>query len=78
MGKSLVSHGVDVSEVFADVFLLQTDPMNLQLCLTCNRHIRHSFCDDDDPPVFLAVLDPRVGHTMGVLSPFISVLCHSD
>ena len=25
-----------------------------------------------------AVLDPRVGHTMDVLSPFISVLCHSD
>ena len=26
----------------------------------------------------LAVLDPRVGHTMDVPSPFISVLCHSD
>ena len=26
----------------------------------------------------LAVLDPRVGHTMDVLSPFISLLCHSD
>jgi len=26
----------------------------------------------------LVVLDPRVGHTMVVLSPFISVLCHSD
>jgi len=26
----------------------------------------------------LAVLDPRVGHTMDVLSPFISVLCHAD
>ena len=26
----------------------------------------------------LAVLDPRVGHTMDVLSPFVSVLCHSD
>jgi len=26
----------------------------------------------------LAVLDPRVGHTMDVLSPFISGLCHSD
>jgi len=26
----------------------------------------------------LGVLDPRVGHTMGVLSPFIPVLCHSD
>ena len=28
--------------------------------------------------MFLAVLDPRVGHTMDVLSPFISVLRHSD
>ena len=28
--------------------------------------------------LFLAVLDPRVGHTMDVLSPFIPVLCHSD
>jgi len=27
---------------------------------------------------FLAVLDPRVGHTMDVLSPFVPVLCHSD
>jgi len=25
-----------------------------------------------------AVLDPTVGHTMDVLSQFISVLCHSD
>ena len=32
------------------------------------------------PPMFcsLGILDPRVGHTMDVLSPFISVLCHSD
>jgi len=28
--------------------------------------------------LFLAVLDPTVGHTMVVRSPFISVLCHSD
>jgi len=26
----------------------------------------------------LAVLDPRVGHTVHLLSPFIPVLCHSD
>jgi len=26
----------------------------------------------------LAVFDPRVGHTMGILSPFIYVFCHSD
>jgi len=28
--------------------------------------------------VLLAVLDPRVGHTVDVLSPFIPVICHSD
>ena len=26
----------------------------------------------------LAVLDPRVGHTVDILSPFTPVLCHSD
>ena len=26
----------------------------------------------------LAILDPRAGHTMDVLSPLISILCHSD
>ena len=26
----------------------------------------------------LAVVDPRVGHAVDVLSPFIPVLCHSD
>jgi len=26
----------------------------------------------------LAVLNPKVGHTMDVLSPFISILCHCD
>ena len=28
--------------------------------------------------LFFTVLDPTVGHIMDVLSPFISVLCHSD
>ena len=35
------------------------------------RHTRILFCS-------LAVLDPMVGHTMDVLSPFIPVLCNSD
>jgi len=30
------------------------------------------------PICSVAVLDPRVGHTMDVLSPFISVFFHSD
>ena len=33
---------------------------------------------DQVPFCSLAVVDPRVGHTMDVLSPLISVLCHSD
>jgi len=37
----------------------------------CPHWRSHLFCS-------LAVLDPRVGHTMDVLSPFIPVLCHSD
>ena len=38
------------------------------------------FCCKNDKLVqcSLAVLDPRVGHTMDILSPFIPVLCHSD
>jgi len=42
---------------------------------TASKHLKQCytvlFCS-------LAVLDPRVGHTMNVLSPFIPVLCHSD
>ena len=40
-------------------------PKKINVCTT------YLFCSLD-------VLDPRVGHTMDVLSPFISVLCHSD
>jgi len=36
-----------------------------------NHEVRVLFCS-------LAFLDPRVGHTMDVLSPFISICCHSD
>ena len=34
----------------------------------------------ESEPLFcsLAVVDPRVGHTKDILSPFIPVLCHSD
>jgi len=35
--------------------------------------IRLGFCS-----VFLAILGPRVGHTMDILSSFIPLLCHSD
>ena len=40
-------------------------------CLAADRGSVVLFCS-------LAFLDPRVGHTMDVLSPFISILCHSD
>jgi len=49
-------------------------PRRRRVC-PCERaaytHLFCSFCS-------LAVLDPRVGHTMDVLSPFIPVLCHFD
>jgi len=38
---------------------------------TANHPSSNLFCS-------LAVLNPRVGHTMYVLSPFISVFCHTD
>ena len=40
-------------------------------CVRMNASKEQLFCS-------LAFLAPRVGQTMGVLSPFISILCHSD
>ena len=37
-----------------------------------------NYCCDAVLFCCLAVLDPRVGHTVDILSPFLSVLCHSD
>jgi len=34
--------------------------------------------DSNSSVLFLAILDPRVGRTIDILSPFMSVLCHSD
>ena len=42
----------------------------LPLCCVTSVRGHVPFCS-------LAVLDPMVGHTVDVLSPFISVLCHS-
>ena len=42
----------------------------LSVCLL-HVHAEVLFCS-------LATLDPRVGHTVNLLSPFISVLCYSD
>jgi len=44
---------------FASYFVLQTSKLCFNNSLFCS----------------LVVLDPRVGHTMDVLSPFLSVLC---
>jgi len=43
-------------------------------------HVYHTHTHTDTPVLFcsLAFLDPRVGHIMDLLSPFIPVLCHSD
>ena len=35
-------------------------------------------CSNRCSILFFSVLDPRVGHSTDVLSPFIPVLCHSD
>jgi len=43
----------------------------LNLIVNVNVGMSVLFCSS-------AVLDARVGHTMNILSPFISVLCHSD
>ena len=58
-------------------------PLDLTL-LVASSDVEHPYAplsvDVDITVLFcsLAVLDPRVGHTMDVLSPFIPVLCHSD
>jgi len=61
----LMKHSKGLAE-FTDLMLkLQTiieEDVNSELVLFCS----------------LAVLDPRVGHTMDVLSLFIPVLCYSD
>jgi len=45
--------------------------LNIEACLNRTDVMQFVlFC-------FSAVLDARVGHTMDVLSPFISILCHS-
>ena len=48
--------------------------------ITATAHCSRQACHRCTAVLFcsLAVLDPRVGHTMDVLSPFIYVLCHSD
>jgi len=43
-----------------------------------NRRLRSDLIETSVLFCSLAILDPRVGHTMDVLSPFIPVLCHSD
>jgi len=56
----------------------------LCLCLVVNCIMTVCVCNYaiNNEAIFmfcsLAVLDPRVGHTMDVLSPFISILCRYD
>jgi len=44
-------------------------------CISLHEHV---LLHEHVPFCSSAVLDPRVGHTMNVLSPFDSILCHSD
>jgi len=54
---------------FTDYILLCVGQKKLHIFNT--PYLWNLFCS-------LAFLDPRVGHTMDVLSPFIPVLCHYD
>ena len=63
--------------------LHMAQPVPLPLTLSCFSKIQigSTFLVPAHPgscSCSLAVLDPRVGHTMNVLSPFIPVLLHSD
>jgi len=74
----LIGLGLDYD--FCFLMILWTSVMRLY----CNRRTRNLKMTDStglDLGLLLcslAVLDPRVGHTMDVLSPCISVLCHFD
>ena len=69
-----ISHGADVvgqSVPGGGTRMWDFSPTNRsKFCLWCEM-LNTLLC-------YLAVLDLRVGHTTDVLSPFISVLCHSD
>ena len=57
------------------VKLGQKNSCTIQILLLAYLRSLHVICSCS---CSLALLDPRVGHTMDVLSPFIPVLCHSD
>jgi len=60
----MVSADMTIAEIVVKILLLADSVANLTTvpCDICS----------------LAVPDPRVSHTMDVLSPFIPVRCHSD
>ena len=69
--QSLIDEAVDQS------------PTRLHACVHASGgHFEHtvwlSICFLCSCSCSLAIINPRVGHTMDVLSPFISILCHSD
>jgi len=60
------------ADIDAAVAMLKDEQVrNTKLGLLLQQWRRVLFCSS-------AVLDPRVGHTVDVLSPFIAVLYHSD
>jgi len=64
--------GLSIYIITTYQILMTTElPFSSSSAHVCQRCLVVLFCS-------LAVLDPRVGHTMDVLSPFITVLCHSD
>ena len=78
------AHGIiepAASRWASNVVLVRKKDNSLRFCIDY-RQLNGVTVQDSYPiPVLfcsLAILDPRVGHTMDVLSPFIPVLCHSD
>jgi len=68
---------VDSAYIFIPSQRYRTPTLGLGLCVEMGMGTSEGprvdvlFCS-------LTILNPRVGHTMDVLSPFIPVLCHSD
>ena len=66
----LLEHGVNdsVASVLFCSLAVMALKWPIMCCCAAKKLLTHS----------LAILDPRVGHTMDILSPFIPILCHSD
>ena len=69
--KIIYDYKVDCLRLKGNLVELYIEEVNHFNAVALGKHCQLLFCS-------LAVLDPRVGHTIDVLSPFISVLRHSN